>query len=754
MFDSLFLNIIVYIFINILISFAGYKVSRKIFKLNRTESIVGAFVLSIGLIIGIELLLGALIAKLTAVNLFVAIIVVAFIGIWITFERKDYQNFGLKKVIQNIRTSVPKPDLLLAIISGAFLLTVLNILLHIILYPSTSWDDYHYHLGFVNDVIQTGMLRDFPYTHVYTITFPHNIELINLWHAIFLKSDSFVEITNLSFLIVATIVIYLFSRRFGVSKKWSLIAGFLIFFIPINVVLTKTTKVDLDIAVLFITSIYFLLKLNINQTWKENAFLILPAICIGIIFGSKSSSALYVGILTLLAVVIVLIQNKWKIKPSIKPVLKIGILIGISCLMFGAYWFIRSWVWYDNPIAPVEVDKFGIYFPGAWRDLDFADGLPQIENRNFLQRLLYVWREKESWFGVFYQPDTKINGFGSLWYILLLPSLLLTYIISIVKKQRDLFLTLSAVILCFLLIPGNWVLHYSMVITFVGTIAFGYFADNFIKTKVIKFLTSLLLVALAGLNMALASNLGVFDYQETLNRLSPDENEIYSTSQRFPQSNKLINTVMDKGDIVVVGSQIFFPYSLVKDGFQTSTVLIPFKSESEWIDSVQKLNPRFLMVMPETSEYTALRNNTDLFELVLIEPDGPHYLFAYKNNEKNKYIAKEEILSKDYPDLDAALPEIKTVNAYSSYKIVKIDFEYQPTSVNFKEPILFVHLIYPNGEFLNLDQAITDKDLSDGFSEDVNLPIQRNIDYKVEFGLLDVGNGMNYYPGDTLIFKK
>lgn len=634
--DNLALNISLYLIINLLVFLSFFLFSRRWLGLTNLESTLSSFVFMNAQIILVFFALGIFWSGINAANTYLTHLFISILLIYYVLHKYPLKGFNLKiansyNYIKNFALNCFPYNLITLIV----LLQLINLLLNIIIYFPISWDDYHYHLGFVNDIIQTSRLRDYLYTHVYTITFPHNIELVNLWHSIFLRSDFFVEITNFFFLLAGCVAVSLTAQILGVRKSFSYLSALAVFFIPMNIILVKTTKVDLAIACLLVICLYFLLKYLINKQ-KGSHFLLISALSVGIIFGAKSSAIVYVSAVLLFFITMVAISNKFNLTDIKNKSYKYFLFIFISCVLFGSYWYIRSWVWYGNPLYPLEIDRFGIYFPGTWRNLDFADGLPQIASLSLLERFHYVWTEKESWFGVYNIPDSKLNGLGSLWYILLLPSYLIMLVYSAVNKNIQILLYLLIYLVLLLVIPGSWVPHYSVIITFGGAIAFGLTLEKLINSKLIGKFIIVLFTFLALINAILISNLAIFnlsDYNERIQSIINDES--YGRTYQFQESNKYLNKHLDNGDVVIVALGTYFPYALVKEGFNSSTITIDYQSEESWLEEVGKINPRYIMVQAGSRELLTIQKNMDLFKEVVVEPVGPHYLYHYRLNTKN-----------------------------------------------------------------------------------------------------------------------
>ncbi|MEP7104016.1 MAG: hypothetical protein ABI721_04890 [Candidatus Dojkabacteria bacterium] len=746
--ESFLINLLAYIIINSFLILGWYWFFKEKFNLQRRFNFILTFIFGITQIILTSFFLGLILKRLYPVELFTLNIGISLILLYVSRFRPKILLSKLKN-FNNEFKKVNKRDIILWAFIILAIFTLTNLLILIIVHPPTSWDDYHYHLGFVADIIKTGQIRYFDYTHLYTISFPHDIELLDLWNMIFFRSDVLAEITNMYFLISLSGVIYLLCRHFGSKKRFAIIGGLLVYSIPILLLVSKTEKVDITMWTLLMASLYLLLNINFKEVFKRKNLTLFVGICLslGIIFGSKSSAIIYVLVFYLGFLIVLFKQIGWR--KIFKPLVILTGFIIVAMFVLGSFWYFRSWYYFGNPLFPVEFTVLGIHFPGEWAGLDFTNSLPQIESRNLIQRLIYVWEEREGWSGVYYIADGKLDGFGSIWFVFLLPSMLIVFLISILKKYLDLFIFIIVPTLILLVLPGNWIPHYTGFICIAGIIPFIYLLNKYITSKLGRYIVLIVLFLLFGLSFVLTIDGTFFRPVDTIKQLINADNISYASSLKTRDMNILINTTLGKNQSVVIGDKIWFPYALYNKDFSNDVVFVPARpgDDSVWLDAVAKVNPVYVVVLDGMPEAAIANKHPELFEKLITDIDGPHFLFAYKPNTSTKKTLSEKTFENDISKA-VVIKDYKLTEVYG-VKTFSIEF-YLNKPDEIENPAIFFHIFLGNDEtFVNLDFA---PENGNGVMFGTQtIPLKYNSISKIRFGLTNASDLHTYAIYETNI---
>lgn len=732
-------SLLAFLVLNIIVFYPLYLLPRKKANFSVLESMVASFVMGISEIIVVCLFLGVVLKRLFGLELSLSIIVTS-LCITLFFFRKD-----LKQVIPQIHSiKLPKiklslKNILLAVGIIIAVIFIFNLLVLIILHPTTSWDDYNYHLGFVGDIIKTGKLRYFDYTHVYAVSYPHNIELLNYWFITFLKNDFLLELVNFFFYINIIAVIYLVSRKITINKSISAFNSLLVLAVPMFNILVKTTKVDIAVWSLFLTAMYFILKIDLTKTIKTNLFsIVLISLCLGTIAGAKTSGFVFIGVLGSISGIYFFIkfglENK-KVWEMLFAILSISILsIGI----LGSYWYIRSWVYFDNPIYPLYLELGPVKFEGPWKELDFKNDLPQLKDKSYPFLLHYIWTERENWGDVYYLSDGKFTGTGPWWLIIGLPATIVGLIYALYKKNKEILYLGTTIILSFLLSPGNWVPHYGAFITLAGIIFTGYLLSTLFKGK--RIVSGLVIsgsITLVLWNLVLTFNGSFFPLELSYKKIFESSHYYFATTNKATGINIYINNNMQKGDKVIVGYACYFPYALYNKDFSNDVIYLPLKTTDNldnWLANLDRMKPKLLYLAGSTEDKKVADERKDLFFKLLSDVDGDHGLYAYLPAYDVSTKTTVGKVESDAGKLDYEVLEYRGIQ--------KFNLSFKPTQNRSENGlILFFHVSNDSNfsKFVNLDTIL--KKQGNEFEAVIEKPMNVKDANFARFGIIDKTSG-------------
>ena len=516
------MEILTYLSINLLLFASWYALlfrQRELLRLS--DRLTGAFILGLTQIIVTEMLLGVVFRKLFPKPLFILNICISFSVLIFAL----FPGHGLSAIYKEIRDSASRissillRDAVLSCIFILFLISVCWIIFLGYLFPSYTWDALWYHLPMVGYITQSGAIQEIPATYFieqFINIFPKNIELLFLWNTIFLKDDAIIDLTQCLFTLIGVLTVYSLARKLKINERSAAYSALLFFFTPILILQSTTNYVDIAVSVLFLVAVNFqLCRSTANSNNNDGSGypgdartpLLLCGLATGILLGSKGSGPLFVIILTaaFLTHELAGYYSRKKLFGSTQPgkvpdhinsrikdiFIKYVTFFVLPAVLLGGYWYIKNWVIYGSPVYPMEISIFNVtIFKGLYAGI--IDPSPEvINNLSFLQRPLYVWQERVK----YYLYDSRLSGFGPLWFILFLPSLVFSAVYAIRKKDYN-FLFISALLaVSFILYPRNWNTRYVIFIVGLGALSFGIVLEYFIdRGKVLKFFALLLVV--------------------------------------------------------------------------------------------------------------------------------------------------------------------------------------------------------------------------------------------------------------------
>ncbi len=494
---------IVYTTINLLLFSTWYVfLFRKKDSLSFSDRLSGTFILGLTQIITTEMVLGLVFKQLFTVPLFLLNFILS-LGILVLSLTKGLQG----SITGEIRDETARMlrivagDRILLTLFSLFLLSLCYIIFLGYLFPSYSWDALWYHLPIVGNILQSGALQDSPVSSFSTIgefanIFPKNMELFFLWNIIFLKSDVIVDLSQLFFTVTGVFILYSIAVKLGIKEKYAVYSSLLFFFTPVIMLQSSVNYVDIATSILFLAALNFLMCRSPAERAggkrgsesNQNALsLLLAGLSAGILLGSKGSGPLFVAVLMAAAVLQEFVKyysGRNDMMPGYFNAVrkeKVNMYLFyyvMPMFLMGGYWYIKNWISYGNPVYPQELSFFNVtVFSGIYKDvvIDTAPEVAGIKDIPMPLRLFHVWLEKAP----YYIYDSRLSGFGPLWFILFLPASVFAILLSMVRRNFSLLFLSVTLIVMFLIYPSNWNTRYVIFIVGLGALSFGFLLNCF-----------------------------------------------------------------------------------------------------------------------------------------------------------------------------------------------------------------------------------------------------------------------------------
>jgi hypothetical protein len=656
-----FFNIATYVILNLLLSFSWYTLLfRKKDYLSFTDRLIGTFILSLTQIIFTEMLLGVVFKRLYAMPLFLLNISISLVVLSLViifgknnnppashFDKQGQRGIlkgvmrGLKGILSEFKDktiqffNIIKKDVILLCIFILFSISVCWIIFTGYLFPSHAWDALWYHLPMVGYIMQNGAIQENPTPLFISFinTFPKNIELFFLWNTIFLKSDIIVDLSQLPFTMAGVLTIYSICVKLRIKKEYAIYSSFLFFFTPVVILQSTTNYVDIGISVLFLIAINFLtlyLSLRGSQSepkqsleiphfaWNDRIPILLAGLTGGILLGSKGSGPLFVVVL--LAVIMIqevirriIISSKDGLRFTAYDSRSYVVFFITPVFLMGGYWYIRNWALYNNPVYPMDVSLFNItLFKGSfdvwinvwinvWKSEPAFDIINQLVP---FFRPFYVWLEREEYY--FY--DARFSGFGPLWFILFLPSIIFSLIYALKKKKYNFLFVFAILIITFLIYPRNWHTRYVIFIVGLGALSFGYmldYLDN--KWSILKIPVILLVVyTFFTSNSPCVTPLKIKEFialpakERTIAKYAPFNIDMH-VRKDYGLWIWISNNVL-KGDTLAYTFEPLFLYPLWNSELSNKIVYIKSEDYNKWMEELKKNNVTYVLIRQNSIE--------------------------------------------------------------------------------------------------------------------------------------------------------
>lgn len=617
------MNTLKFIIINLALFSSWFLfLHKKKEDLSFADRLIGSFILGLAQIIATEMLLGILFKQLYAAPLFLlniiissSVLIAASAGINIFSTAFDEIRSETLRIFGIINY-----DRVLLFIFCLFLGSVCWMLFLGYFFPSYAWDALWYHLPMVGYIMQNGAIQE-TYTpwfiDQFINIFPKNTELFFLWNTIFLKSAIIVDLSQLLFTLMGVLTIYSMALKLKIKEKYALYSSLLFFFTPIMILQSTTNYVDVAISVLFLIAVNFLLSTPADHAGDEKGEgysrrwpLLLSGIAAGILLGSKGSGPLFIAVLSL-AVLFKIFVKQFGLSsfPDKIGVIRQGIgnyllYFLLPVILFGSYWYIKNWIFYGNPVYPMEISFANVtIFKGLYGGI--IDPSPEVlNNLPPLKKLLYVWEERVK----YYLYDSRSSGFGPLWFILFLPAILFSTLLSIRRKERNFLFIGIILIVTFILYPRNWNTRYVIFIVGLGSLSFGMTLEYFRERENILKVLALLLASYTSLvsNSPCVMPQKIKEFllqpaeERTIARQAPFNIDMHARQEYGYWI--WISKNISAGDTLAYTFEPLFHSPLWNSGFSNKIVSIKSDTYSEWLKTLKEKNVTYILIRTRSAE--------------------------------------------------------------------------------------------------------------------------------------------------------
>ncbi len=496
------MEITAYISINLLLFFSWYLLLfKKKGILIFSDRLIGTFILALTQIIATGLLLGVVFKKLYPAPLFLLNALISSGVLILAVASGGSKGFLDEISDETIRIfRIIRGDLVLLSIFILFVISVCWTIFIGYLFPSYSWDALYYHLPMVGQIMQSGTIQENPtpsFIQQYMNIFPKNINLFFLWNIIFLKSDVIVDLSQLFFTLTGVITIYSMALKLKIKEKYAIYSALLFFFTPVLILQSTINYVDVTVSMLFLIAINFLMYDSLEDYTGLNARalhlkqrrfpILMSGVATGILLGAKPTGPFFIVAIAGAIVVREFIKhfttlNTISAKKGylLKEGLKTYPVYFITpVILIGGYWYIRNWIFHGNPVYYVDISIFNLtIFKGLKKE--WVEPVPEIlSNLGYFTRLFHVWLERVG----YYMYDSRLSGFGPIWFILFLPGIVFSAVYSAAKKKYNFLFVILMIIITYFIQPRNWATRYVMYAVGSGALSFGLVMDYFNKRE-------------------------------------------------------------------------------------------------------------------------------------------------------------------------------------------------------------------------------------------------------------------------------
>lgn len=559
---------------------------------------IGTFLLFYAQVITTEFLLGlaSYLYDYSLATVNIALTMLLIIALRQKYGQKIFREYFLNiKTLPKLLMSTARQDRFLSILCVLALSFVGWITFLAILFPPLDWDGNAYHLTYAADLVQNHHIYDIPASMPWLPGYPKGGELIQAWTVLLAHNDTLIELAQLPFLLLAVGALYGIARSLRISKRSSRFSAVLFAFTPMVMNQLITGYIDVMLCGIFFAALALILR----KTYRK-LDLLLIGISFSLIISIKASGVYF--IIALGALLLWNLYRRYKLKPGayITPILLVALP-----MVFGIYWYIKNLVLYGSPLYPFGF-KIGdkTIFEGPdfnqWSAVIGA-GMPD----NTFLRLWHTWSEHIPDPKQFqYDYSSNYFGLGIIWFVVLIPSLILAIHFAIRQRRYYLLSTLGVLFTLLLVFPTNYSPRYTIFILSTGIIALGLVLDNLNRLTITITKSVVVILALT----TLLANLCVWSYAP-----ANIENQVSSISSsnglRGPgtifsinmgNAYEIVRRNAGKDDTVVYTAGNWI-YPLWNNNFSNRVVYVEAKTKESWLMQVINQSGDYIFTTTEPS---------------------------------------------------------------------------------------------------------------------------------------------------------
>jgi hypothetical protein len=427
----------------------------------RLDAAVTAGVLAAALALGAVLLAGAVGALRPGVLVAVhAVQAAAFIALAL---RRGWRPRRPALISRREVRRAPWAAALVALAAGGLLWQLLVALV----LPPYAYDALSYHLPAVAHWVQTGGLSSDPLSACCAY-YALNADLLLAWPVALLGSDTLVGLVQLLAAVQCGLAAAGIARTVGASRAGAAACGALVVCTPALLAQAPTAYVDVIVTALVLSGLHGLARFAVTARLLDLA---VPAVCAGLLSGTKGLGPLWaVTLVATAAIVAALLVRRGRL--ATRPAAGAVGGVVVVCLVLGAWWYVRSAVETGNPLYPLRVELAGRVLADG--PLTAEEILTPPERGSAYPAPVAVALSWASdllpWRQLPYDYQQRSGGLGPLWPLLGLP-LLVVAAVRWWRTRSSALVVLLPVLAVLLVQPYRWWSRFTLPLALLGALA-------------------------------------------------------------------------------------------------------------------------------------------------------------------------------------------------------------------------------------------------------------------------------------------
>ena len=332
--------------------------------------------------------------------------------------------------------------------------------------PPYAYDALTYHLTNVATWAQSGRLMPTPLS-LCCAYYPGNAELLWTWPVVLLGHDALVGTVQIAAAALGGVAVAGIGRSAGLDRRGGVAAGALFILTPAVLAQAPTAYVDVLQAALTLCGLHGLARFTARA---QPLRLVVPALCAGLLSGTKGNGLLWALALALAAAVVVgshLRRGRFTVSEAVRA-LAGG--VGV-CAVLGGSWYLRNAVHTGNPLYPFEL-RLGDWtvFDGHTRPADAIASQADRSARPWPLAVAASWASDfVPWRHGSYDYQQRSGGLGPLWSWLGI--LVIPFVFDLWRRGGAALAAVVPILAVFLVQPLQWWAPFTLPLAALGAIA-------------------------------------------------------------------------------------------------------------------------------------------------------------------------------------------------------------------------------------------------------------------------------------------
>jgi hypothetical protein len=386
--------------------FAGFHLWLARRRWSLLDTVVGAYLLLLGQVLCVQMLL----ARLGHLKLWeiVGAHIVLSAGVW-AWTGKDVASSAewTRRELRRLCRAMTWYSWIALALVAVVLVWTAAVVVHI---PCFNWDANMYHIPIAALRLQKGNLERLESGWAWIEAYPEAGEMLILWNLLFLESQVLADAVQWPFWLFGMLALVSLATKMGAKVPHAVLGSTVWMFAPVAMLQARNAGNDLIVASLFWMGMNFVYQRPVTRISVS-----LAGVAAGLLLGTKLGAVWLIIVLGVFTI--------WNVmRASNKRSVAVAILaVWVAFGLLNAYWYLSNWRHTGNPIWPVGASAGPLAFRGSFSldEYEVSYTPPLLAGKPVWQQLWLVWLETESR----YAEAAKLTGFGPLWIVLGIPSI-------------------------------------------------------------------------------------------------------------------------------------------------------------------------------------------------------------------------------------------------------------------------------------------------------------------------------------------